>query len=62
MLLPAVVWRLQISMKSHVANSSQAAALVTAIILGNAPLLGSALGTLELPSIALAAYCISTVL
>jgi len=42
LLCASPVW-LQISMKCHVANSSQAAALVTAIILGDAPLLGSPL-------------------
>ena len=31
-------------MKSHIANSSQAAALVAAILTGNANLLGAALG------------------
>lgn len=41
----ALLGRLQISMKCHVANSSQAAALVAAIILGDASLLGAALGT-----------------
>lgn len=35
----------EISMKAHVANSSQAAALVSAILLGDAPLLGSALAS-----------------
>ncbi|BBN13817.1 homoserine kinase [Marchantia polymorpha subsp. ruderalis] len=35
----------EISMKSHVSNCSQAAALVSAILLGDARLLGSALGS-----------------
>ena len=34
----------QVSMKQHIANSSQAAALVAAILTGNAKLLGAALG------------------